>query len=94
MQRVFRKLLGNIDVAITLKDGSRTNQAILPSGYFYISKSVNEKGKNSQYSFNGGGYGHGVGMSQNGVKAMCERGYSFKKILKHYYPKTELKDMY
>lgn len=31
------------------------------------------------------GYGHGVGMSQNGANAMAKEGKSFKEILKHYY---------
>lgn len=87
-----RKLLGNSKVAITLRDGSRSNQAMLPSGYFYISKTGN--GENSQYSFNGGGYGHGVGMSQNGVKGMGDRGYSFEQILTHFFPNTQLKNIY
>ena len=44
---------------------------------------MEKKGKN--YKFSGGGYGHGVGMSQNGVKTMVEKGYQWKEILKHYY---------
>ncbi len=35
--------------------------------------------------FYGGGYGHGVGMSQNGVKGMIDAGYGYEDILKHYY---------
>ncbi len=31
------------------------------------------------------GYGHGVGMSQNGANFMANQGYSFKEILTHYY---------
>ncbi len=36
------------------------------------------------------GYGHGVGMSQYGAKGMAENGYSYSKILAHYYPETTL----
>ncbi|KEI12982.1 stage II sporulation protein D [Clostridium novyi] len=36
------------------------------------------------------GYGHGVGMSQWGSKAMAEDGYDYKKILKHYYKGTNI----
>jgi len=32
------------------------------------------------------GYGHGVGMSQYGANGLAKNGYSYKDILKHYYP--------
>lgn len=37
------------------------------------------------------GYGHGVGMSQWGAKAMAEQGADYAAILAHYYPGTELR---
>lgn len=37
------------------------------------------------------GYGHGVGMSQWGAKALAEQGSSYQAILAHYYPGTELR---
>ncbi|MCI8388974.1 MAG: SpoIID/LytB domain-containing protein [Clostridiales bacterium] len=36
------------------------------------------------------GYGHGVGMSQLGANEMAKRGYSWREILAHYYPGSEL----
>ena len=36
------------------------------------------------------GYGHGVGMSQWGAKAMAEQGCTCEEILAHYYPSTTL----
>lgn len=36
------------------------------------------------------GYGHGVGMSQWGAKALAEQGLSYDAILAHYYPGTQL----
>ncbi len=38
----------------------------------------------------GGGYGHGVGMSQYGAYTMAQRGQNFEEILQFYYPDTEL----
>ena len=38
----------------------------------------------------GGGFGHGVGMSQNGVLGMVQRGYGHEEILAHFYPGTGL----
>ena len=33
----------------------------------------------------GGGFGHGVGLSQFGAANMAKNGYNFEQILKHYY---------
>lgn len=41
--------------------------------------------------FKGKGYGHGVGLCQWGAKVMGDRGYTYKEILKFYYPETKLK---
>lgn len=40
------------------------------------------------YSFIGRGYGHSVGMSQEGAKGMGEAGFNYKEILSHYFPGT------
>lgn len=54
-------------------------------------KSTISQGTPSGYIFNGGGWGHGVGMSQYGAKGMAENGFTYDKILYHYYPGTYLK---
>jgi SpoIID/LytB domain protein len=38
----------------------------------------------------GGGYGHGVGMSQEGALGYAEHGFSYEAILAHYYMGTSL----
>ena len=40
------------------------------------------------------GYGHRVGMSQYGAKAMADGGSRFDEILAHYYTGTELRRLY
>lgn len=42
------------------------------------------------YTLVGLGFGHGVGMSQYGAKAMADQGKEFKDILAFYYPGTLL----
>ena len=42
------------------------------------------------YVISGGGYGHGVGMSQWGARGMAENGFTYDAILKHYYTGIEL----
>lgn len=39
------------------------------------------------------GYGHGVGMSQYGANAMAKDGASYREILSHYYPGTEISEV-
>ena len=39
----------------------------------------------NKYTFNGKGFGHGLGMSQYGAKGMAEAGYNYEKILEYYY---------
>ena len=44
--------------------------------------------------FTGYGRGHGVGMSQVGARDYAKEGWSYEKILKHYYKDTKLKKLY
>ena len=40
------------------------------------------------------GIGNGLGMSQYGAGTMAKTGKSYKKILKYYYPKTRITNLY
>ncbi|MCM2267553.1 MAG: SpoIID/LytB domain-containing protein [Elusimicrobiales bacterium] len=44
------------------------------------------------YEFGGRGWGHGVGMCQEGAKYMALKGRPYKKILRHYYPSVTITD--
>lgn len=41
--------------------------------------------------FNGSGYGHGIGMSQDGAIEMAKEGYTYKDILEFYYTGVEIR---
>ncbi len=43
-------------------------------------------------TFSVSGYGHGIGMSQYGANYYAEKGWDYKKILKHYYSGVEIKE--
>ena len=60
------------------------------STLFYL-KALN-KGKPGTwgYQFIGGGLGHGVGLSQVGAMNLANLGWSNSKILKFYYPGTQI----
>ena len=52
-----------------------------------------EKRTNSgtmEFTFDGRGYGHGVGMSQWGAKEMADQGFTYRHILNHYYRGTRI----
>lgn len=43
--------------------------------------------------FEGKGYGHGIGMCQDGANGMAKDGKNYRKILKNYYPGAEIKTL-
>ena len=46
--------------------------------------------EDGEYIFTSKGYGHGVGMSQNGADCMAQDGYTYDEIIKHYYQGVEI----
>ena len=42
------------------------------------------------FTFTTYGYGHGVGMSQNGANILAKQGYTYEEILKHYFTGIEV----
>ena len=62
----------------------------LSNSHLYSSAFVIEKDDNT-FTLYGAGWGHGVGLCQIGAAVMAEKGYTYKEILQHYYPNTEIK---
>lgn len=89
----IRSVLCDRTSEVVRQDGSAVvPTSILPSGFFVI-----ETGKNREnvvgYTLIGGGYGHGVGMSQNGAKALGLNGASCEQILSFFFAGCELKNI-
>ncbi|MCG5059181.1 MAG: SpoIID/LytB domain-containing protein [Limnoraphis sp. WC205] len=61
------------------------------STLFYIDPIYDKDQKLDGYLFVGGGFGHGVGLSQTGSYKLSELGWSSDRILQFYFPGTELK---
>ena len=81
MLRPSRAASGDRDIVVSRHDGSTLlNLSMLPSAFFTFEVT------DEVITFHGGGHGHGVGMSQTGVRGMVDRGYSFEEILAHFYP--------
>ena len=54
---------------------------------------IDKIAKNSSdksFTFSGCGLGHGVGMCQEGAKGLAQKQYSYRNILKHYFPGSNL----
>lgn len=66
---------------------------LLPSAFFVID-TRNEDGNVVGYTLTGGGFGHGVGMSQNGAKNMALAGYICDTILQYFYRDCTLTTIY
>lgn len=76
----IRQCLAALHPTLTLQDKSTGTPELLPSACFYIKSQ-----KNKTLVLAGGGFGHGLGMSQNGANELAKNGYSYKKILSFFY---------
>jgi stage II sporulation protein D len=66
------------------------NGEILNSTYFSVRTERDKGGRLARATFEGGGYGHGIGMCQWGAIGRARAGYDFRSILSTYYPGTTL----
>lgn len=57
---------------------------LLKSSRFSVSRN------GSSFIFRGSGFGHGLGLCQNGAHVMARRGATCENILDHYFPGTSL----
>lgn len=73
---------------------SSGNQASLLSTLFHIEPVKDNETNEIGFKVYGGGWGHGVGLSQTGAVGMAEKGATFEEILKHYYQGIDLEDRY
>ena len=67
-----------------LTSGGRIGTEGLQSSFFYVTKN------GEQIVFKGCGWGHGVGLCQEGAQGRALAGQSASQILQHYYPGTVL----
>lgn len=85
----IREFLSPEGCIITEKDGSTTEGgSLLPSSYFQA-----EAAPGTSLLLTGGGYGHGVGMSQNGANQMAAQGYTCEEILDYFFKDVEIMEI-
>jgi len=71
---------------VLVKDDIRRVLNFIPSNLFTINKLSDDF-----WLLRGGGFGHGVGLSQSGAIEMAKMGFSYEEILNHYYRDVKLK---
>ena len=85
-QNAIRSALGDASLTINRNDGKTSDGwSSLPSGFLTVESTGTDANGIAQFRIYGGGYGHGVGMSQNGAQAMAKAGMSCEEILKYFY---------
>ncbi len=85
----IRQFLGTYLNELVLSDGSkRTNFSMIPSACFAVTNTSEDC-----ITLRGGGFGHGIGMSQYGADAMGDAGMNYKEIIKQYYENVEVVKM-
>ena len=77
------------DAGVLDVDGKRLRQILGPDRLRSTMFTVYPSG--GQILFVGKGWGHGVGLSQWGAKAMADLAYEYTHILKYYFPLAELR---
>ena len=90
----IREFLSVSGIPVTKNDGTVTEEmSLLPSAYF-ICSTIFEEETAAGFLILGGGYGHGVGMSQNGARHLAEQGYTWQEILNYFYQNITLEQIH
>ena len=89
----IRYVLNQGGEVIRQDDSAYIPSTILPSAYFVMDLQKGKKGITG-FTLYGGGFGHGVGMSQNAAKAMAQCGRTYEEILAMFYWNCQLAKKY
>lgn len=90
----IRYVLCDGSTQVIRQDGSSASAlSMVPSAFFTI-ETLKENGFVVGYSLSGGGFGHGVGLSQNGARNMAAAGYACGDILDFFYRGCVLQEVY
>ena len=94
-QTQIRNMLGASDLVYKKNDGSTmTDWASLPSAFIAVDETARDEEKGTRtFTIWGGGYGHGVGMSQNGAQQMAKEGKTYKEILNFFYSDVDVREL-
>lgn len=83
----IRNFFGKMFLEGQKQNGKISNITMLPSACFYIASR-----EDNIITLKGGGYGHGVGLSQTAADSMAKSGMKYSEIISFFYPGTEISD--
>ena len=87
-----RAALGSDLINVIKNNGEKVGKfSSLPSSFFYIETKEPDENNIINFKIKGGGYGHGVGMSQNAANEMAHSGMKYTDIIKFFYEDTDIK---
>jgi SpoIID/LytB domain protein len=89
------KLAVQTDKGVIEIDKNEVRSAFEPplSTFFYLEPIYDANKILKGYAFVGGGFGHGVGLSQYGSHNLANIGWSGERILSFYYPGTQIQPL-
>lgn len=90
----IQKMVVETDLGMVELEKEEVRSAFYPprSTLFYI-EPIEQNGSIWGYAFVGGGFGHGVGLSQTGAIQLANQGWSSRRILNFYYPGTQVQPL-
>lgn len=102
LSEICSKTVDDISVGETLTNSGGYIKSIEISGVPFTGESIRKAFSlrsgaftltqdGDTFTFTCNGYGHGVGMSQNGAQHMAKNGSTYDEILHHYYTGIEIK---
>jgi SpoIID/LytB domain protein len=85
---VALEIVGSTGRVVLQRDAIRRTLRQLPSTLFTLTPLAQ-----GGWLVEGGGFGHGAGLSQAGAIDLARRGWSRERILQHYYPGSSLQPL-
>ncbi len=85
----IRRVLGVGAGSVVLADEKERDMTLLPSAFCAVIPL-----EDGTYKIYGGGYGHGLGMSQNGANSLAAEGKNYQDILAFFYRDVVLSNIY
>ncbi|MDP4091044.1 MAG: SpoIID/LytB domain-containing protein [Bacillota bacterium] len=86
--KLSKEYAGTPVTLVMSKGKSSANFSSIPSSFFSFEK------QDSNFVLYGGGYGHGVGMSQSAAMSMGKKGVDFETILNTFYKDIKIEQIY
>ena len=100
LEKVKVEAKNNIPAESVINSDSEINSVLRIVNLMTLPVSLNIKNDEElsdsavySFTFDGSGWGHGVGMCQWGAYGLAKNGYTYDKILENYYPNTVLEQL-